>query len=550
MAWSKLEALCIPLMTTGAGSHYWSESEETVLMFKLAQLLTHPNAQVIGQNFSYDAQYFHRWLHYVPRLARDTMISQHVCFSNLQKSLDFLSSMYCEFHSYWKEEIKSTNEDEYWRYNCKDCVITFEVDEVEQKTITSMGLQSVQDFQQELFWPVLATMNRGIRMATEKRGEFAMMLSDEIAAREQYIIDVCGYPLNPASPKQMQEFFYDQLNFKPIIGRKTGNPTLDDEALHTICNRDPVIKPLVDKILELRSLNVFLSTFVNAPLDRDGRIRCSFNIAGTETYRFSSSKNAFGSGLNLQNIPAGGDMGSDLTLPNVRELLIPDPGMTFFDIDLNAADLRIVMWESDEPEAKAILNSGEDFYSVVGKEFYHDPSFNKKDPRRNKFFKPFCHGTNYLGTAKGLAERLGISVHEADRTQKWYFGKFPGVKRWQEDVKDQVVKRRMVQNVFGYRCYFFDRIEGTIFNQAIAWIPQSSIACLINRAYVNIHKNLKQVEILLQVHDSLAGQFPTYDGVQTIKAIVEQSLIELPYRDPMTIPVGVKTSTESWGACD
>jgi DNA polymerase-1 len=223
--------------------------------------------------------------------------------------------------------------------------------------------------------------------------------------------------------------------------------------------------------------------------------------------------------------------------------------MTFFDIDLNAADLRIVMWESDEPEAKAILNSGEDFYSVVGKEFYHDPSFNKKDPRRNKFFKPFCHGTNYLGTAKGLAERLGISVHEADRTQKWYFGKFPGVKRWQEDVKDQVVKRRMVQNVFGYRCYFFDRIEGTIFNQAIAWIPQSSIACLINRAYVNIHKNLKQVEILLQVHDSLAGQFPTYDGVQTIKAIVEQSLIELPYRDPMTIPVGVKTSTESWGAC-
>jgi DNA polymerase-1 len=348
----------------------------------------------------------------------------------------------------------------------------------------------------------------------------------------------------------MQEFFYDQLNFKPIIGRKTGNPTLDDEALHTICNRDPVIKPLVDKIHELRTLNDFLSTFVKAPLDRDRRIRCSFNIAGTETYRFSSSKNAFGSGLNLQNIPAGGDMGSDLTLPNVRELLIPDPGMIFFDIDLNAADLRIVMWESDEPEAKAILNSGEDFYSVVGKEFYHDPSFNKKDPRRNKFFKPFCHGTNYLGTAKGLAERLGISVHEADRTQKWYFGKFPGVKRWQEDVKDQVVKRRMVQNVFGYRCYFFDRIEGTIFNQAIAWIPQSSIACLINRAYVNIHKNLKQVEILLQVHDSLAGQFPTYDGVQTIKAIVEQSLIELPYRDPMTIPVGVKTSTESWGACD
>jgi len=548
IAWSKREAICIPLMTTAAGSHYWSEAEESVLMYKMQQLLTHVNAQVIGQNFSYDAQYFHRWLHYVPRLVRDTMLSQHVCFSNLQKSLDFLASMYCEHYTYWKEEIKSTNEDEYWRYNCKDCVITFEVDEVEQQTITSMGLQSVQDFQQELFWPVLTTMNRGIRMATEKRGAFAMMLSDEIAAREQYIIDVCGYPLNPASPKQMQEFFYDQLNFKPIIGRKTGNPTLDDEALHTICNRDPVIKPLVDKILELRSLNVFLSTFVNAPLDRDGRIRCSFNIAGTEPYRFSSSKNAFGSGLNLQNIPKGGDMGSDLTLPNVRELFIPDPGMTFFDIDLASADLRIVVWEADEPELKAMLLAGLDPYTEIAKEFYNDPKINKKDPRRQTF-KSFAHGTNYLGTAKGLAERLGLSVKDAERTQKWYFGRFPKIKRWQEDLKDQVVKRRMVQNVFGYRCYFFDRIEGTIFNQAAAWIPQSTVACIINRAYVNLHRTMPEVQVLLQVHDSLAGQYPTAGGEETLKQLLKQSEIVLPYADPVVIPVGVKTSTESWGAC-
>ena len=31
-------------------------------------------------------------------------------------------------------------------------------------------------------------------------------------------------------------------------------------------------------IQELRSLGVFLSTFVNAPVDLDGRMRCSFNI--------------------------------------------------------------------------------------------------------------------------------------------------------------------------------------------------------------------------------------------------------------------------------
>jgi DNA polymerase I-like protein with 3'-5' exonuclease and polymerase domains/uracil-DNA glycosylase len=554
VAWSKLEALCIPLMCVERPEGYWPLDQEVEVSFLLYKLLTHANAVVIGQNFSYDAQYFHRWLCFIPRLVRDTMIAQHCCFSNMQKSLDFLSSMYCESHLYWKEDGKTwdekTGEDQLWEYNCMDAVITYEVDEVEQKTVATMGLQAVHDFQQKLFWPVLRTMNYGIRVAAAKRGEFAMRLSDEIAAREQWLIDVIGHPLNPASPLQMQELFYGQLGFKPIINRKSGTVTCDDEALGKLADREPLVRPLVRKVLELRSLNVYLSTFVNAPLDSDGRIRCSFNIAGTETYRFSSSKNAFSSGLNLQNIPPGGETdGGELQLPNIRELFIPDAGCEFFDIDLNSADLSIVVWEADESEAKAILQSGEDFYSVVGKEFYKDPGFSKKDPRRNRFFKPFCHGTNYLGTAKGLAERLGISVHEADRTQKWYFGKFPGIKRWQEDIKDQVYKRRMVQNVFGYRTYYFDRIEGTIFNQAIAWIPQSTIACLINRAYVNIDANLPQVKVLLQVHDSLAGQYPIAGAEATRKAILANASITLPYSDPLTIGVGLKTSTSSWGAC-
>jgi DNA polymerase-1 len=277
-------------------------------------------------------------------------------------------------------------------------------------------------------------------------------------------------------------------------------------------------------------------------------MRCSFNIAGTETYRFSSSTNAFGSGLNLQNIPKGGG-NDDLELPNVRSLFVPDPGHTFFDIDLSSADLRIVVWESDEPEFKAMLKAGADPYTEIAKEFYHDPTITKKDPRRQTF-KSFAHGTNYLGTAKGLAERLGLSVHQAEQTQKWYFGRFPRIKKWQDDLRDQVTKRRMVQNVFGYRWYIFDRIEGTIFNQAAAWIPQSTVACLINRAYVAIDEQLPWCQVLLQVHDSLAGQFPAHMGQAAVDQIVRLAEIPLPYADPLTIGVGVKTSTVSWGECD
>ena len=554
LAWSKLEAICIPLMCVERQEGYWTEEEEAVLMWELYLLLTHTNVEVIGQNFLYDAQYFYRHLHYIPRVARDTMLSQHVLFSNMPKGLDFLSSMYCAYHAFWKDDGKDwnekTGEDQLWTYNCEDAVRTFEVDVGQQPIINQMQLREVHDFQQKLFWPVLRTMNRGLRVDFAKRASFAMQLSEEIAAREAWLADVLGFPVNIRSPAQMKELFYGTLGQRPIISRKTGRVTCDDEALGKLADREPLLRPLVKKIQELRSLGVFLSTFIGAPVDVDGRMRCSFNIGGTETYRFSSSTDAFGSGLNLQNIPKGGGGGADeLELPNVRSLFVPDPGFTFFDIDLASADLRIVVWESDEPEMKAMLREGLDPYTEIAKEFYHDPSITKKDPRRQTF-KSFAHGTNYLGTAKGLAERLGLPVHQAEQTQKWYFNRFPRIKKWQDDLKDQVFKRRMVQNVFGYRCYFFDRIEGTIFNQAAAWIPQSTVACLINRAYAAIDQQLPHVEILLQVHDSLAGQFPSHLGERAVNDIVKCAEIALPYSDPLIIPVGVKTSRESWGGCE
>lgn len=551
IAWSATEAICIPLMCTERIEGYWTEAEEADLVHRIWRLTTHPNARCVGQNFSYDAQYTDRYWGFVPRVVRDTMIAQHSCFSTMQKGLDFLSSMYCTFHEYWKDEGKEWNpdipEDQYWRYNCKDAVITFEVDDEEQKLVDALGLRGPHDFQQKLFWPVLKTMQRGVRINEQTRGQFRLSVQQQINDRQAWVEDVLGEPINIKSPAQMCDLFYVKLGQPVVLGRKTRTPSTDDEALGRISAREPALRPLVKKIQELRSLGVFMSTFINSTCDVDGRMRSSFSIPGTDTYRFSSSANAFGSGLNLQNIPKG-DEGADLSLPNIRSMFVPDHGRTFFDIDLSSADLRIVVWESDEPEMKAMLREGLDPYTEVAKEFYHDPSMSKKDPRR-QLFKAFCHGTHYLGSAKGLAERLGLLVHEAEKTQAWYLGKFSRIKTWQDDLKDQVNKRRMVENIFGYRRYFLERIEGTIYNVAAAWIPQSTVGCLINRAYMAIHEQEPEVEILLQVHDSLAGQFPTRRAEELTRRIIELAEIPLPYNDPLVIPVGCKTSDVSWGEC-
>ena len=552
LAWNTKSAICIPLMCAEKPAGYFPLEEEVEVLWALKELLTHENCQGIGQNFHYDAQYIFRHWFFHPRLIYDTMIMQHALFSNMEKGLGYLSSVYCEHHIYWKDEGKTwdvhTGEEQLWNYNCKDAIATFEVCSSLLELATNLNMMKVVEFQLSLYEPVLETMERGLRMDFQQRGALAIELMQAIEQRRDWINEVCETELNTASPVQMMDYFYNVLKQKPIISRKTKKPTCDDEALGKLAAKEPLLLPLVKQISELRSLSVFNSTFIAAPVDSDGRMRSTFKIAGTDTYRFASSENAFGTGMNLQNVPKGGATAT-LSLPNIRKLFIPDPGKMFFDIDLSSADLRIVVWESDEGEMKAMLREGLDPYTEVAKEFYQDRSIDKKDPRRQTF-KSFCHGTHYLGTAKGLAERLGLLVHEAERTQAWYFSRFPKIKLWQDELKNQIFSRRMVENVFGYKFHILERIEGTVINEVAAWIPQSTVAILINHAYRNIFDNLKEVEVLLQVHDSLAGQFPIENAKHWETRILEEASIALPYAEPLIIPVGIKTSLQSWGGCD
>lgn len=249
--------------------------------------------------------------------------------------------------------------------------------------------------------------------------------------------------------------------------------------------------------------------------------------------------------MNLQNIPSGS---AGEGLPNVRKLFLPDPAKTFFDIDLDSADLRIVVAESNCLEMKSMFAQGLKPYVEVAKEYYRDPTITKSHPSY-PMFKALCHATNYLGTPNGISGRIGLVVHEVERIQKWYYGKFPEIKSWQESIINQVNTLRYVENPFGYRLHFFDRIEGTIYNQAIAWIPQSTVGCLINRGYLNLHNTEREIQVLLQVHDSLAGQYPTHMGDEALARITRACSVPIPYADPLIIPVGIKSSEISWGDC-
>jgi uracil-DNA glycosylase len=312
IAWSDHEALCIPLLCVERPEGYWTHDEECEVVWHLYRLLTHPNVLVVGQNFIYDAQYILRHWHFYPRNVRDTMLAQHVCFPGMPKSLDHIASMYCEWYVYWKDDGKEwdkgadQDEDKYWAYNCEDCVRTYEADAALQDVVDRMGLREPHDFQQSLFGPVLRTMVRGVRVDGEERTRMLKELRDHAKQLESEVHEMVGYPLNPKSPKQMQQFFYEEMGCAPVRNRKTKTLSCDDEALDTIAKKESLMAPIVARIKEYRSCETLASNALKASaIGYDGRIHCSYNITGTITFRFSSSTDAFGSGMNLQNITDG-----------------------------------------------------------------------------------------------------------------------------------------------------------------------------------------------------------------------------------------------------
>ena len=302
-------------------SGYWTEGEEKEIVVMIRKLLTHPNVRSIGQNYLYDAQYMAAFWGFVPTCWLDTMIGHHSLWPGTQKGLDYLSSLYCNYHRYWKDESKdwdpNVGEAQLWEYNCKDAVTTWEVAHVLDALADQLGLRIPFDIQQRQFAMVLRMMLRGIRIDTNVRASVSSDLITSVSEYEARFHDIMPKELIPVmktkaspwwrSPNQQARIFYDGLGLSELKNRKTGNRTFNDEALERVSRIEPMLTPIVRMLQEYRSIGVFQNNFCRAELDPDDRMRCSFNISGTETIRWSSNKNAFGRGTNLQNIPSGSE---------------------------------------------------------------------------------------------------------------------------------------------------------------------------------------------------------------------------------------------------
>ena len=202
---------------------------------------------------------------------------------------------------------KATEQDfSRWKYNVKDVQYTHEVEQNLQDILSneSSARQEFYRFKVEDLLPaVIRTTRRGVLTDIHKQAELKALFTEISENSEATINNMIKYTspeggniLNVRSSTQVKRLFKDYFLVDPIKDRKSGSETFGSDAMLVYLNQYPLLAPLITSILEYRSINVFLRTFLSAKVDEDNHMRSSYNVSGAATDRLSSRKNSFGRG--------------------------------------------------------------------------------------------------------------------------------------------------------------------------------------------------------------------------------------------------------------
>lgn len=432
---------------------------------------------------------------------------------------------------------KLSHNDALWIYNGLDTCVTHEVLTAILPQITPV-IAPTYRFSRDLQGPILEMNMRGLRVDLWRRDEVLADYRTKIVVLEQQldalVRDGIGFPewrstSSWRSNKVMCELLYDTLGLPVQRKRRpdgTSGPTADHDALERLeCYM--LAEPIVKHIFALRDLGKKVS-FLQTAVDPDGRLRTSFNIAGTTTGRLASSYSDFGTGTNLQNV-------ENL----LRSVFVADPGMKFCNIDLEQGDSRgvgAIHWQLfRDGRYLDACESGDLHTKVAQGAFRHllwtDNAGENRAIANQHFHRTFTyrdaakrlgHGTNYQGQADKMSRATHIPLTHIKSFQTNYLEEFPAFALWWRWVQESLRDTRQITTLLGRQRHFLgDWKDPETIRQAVAYEPQSITADTIDRGLLAIWR-ANRVQLLLQVHDSVLFQFPEAQEAEIVPWAIAQ----------------------------
>ena len=396
------------------------------------------------------------------------------------------------------------------------------VDALYEALAPAMEERQLHTLYYEVELPLCAVLARmecaGMRVDADALAAFGSEMDAQLKALEQCICEKAGAPFNINSPKQLGEVLFERLQLPHGKKTKTGWSTNAD-----VLEKLRWENPIVEEVRQYRQYAKFRSTYCDGLLKviaPDGRIHTSFQMTATATGRLSSTE------PNLQNIPTRTQLGSEF-----RRMFIPADGCVLVDADYSQIELRLLAHIADDEAMKQAFLSGEDIHTVTAAQVFGVPAEQVTRQMRSHA-KAVNFGIVYGISAFSLAQDIGVPVYEAKEYIETYFERFPGIRRYMDEVVKQAKERGYVETLM-HRRRALPELTASNFNtrsfgeRVARNMPiQGTAADVIKLAMVRVDERLRRekraARLILQVHDELIVECPEAEKEAVAALLTEE----------------------------
>jgi len=498
----------------------------------------------------------------VKNLAFDTMIAAALCGRRAiglkQLALELFQAEMTEIKTLigvGKKQITMAEVpiDQAGQYAAADADFTWRLYEYFEPEIDEHEARYVNEDIELPLLPVLVEMQRnGMIIDKAALAEMSELLGADVEQIKQAATAVIGgRELNLASNQQVAALLIDELGAPKTRKTKTGY-SMDANALEKISETtglDDRVYQIADAVLKYRELTKLKSTYVDAlPLlvnPQTQRVHTSFNQVGSATGRLSSTD------PNVQNIPVRTELGK-----RVRKAFIADAanGWQFLAADYSQIELRILAHLSQEPGLLEAFHKGEDIHAATAKAMYGVDDVSSDQRRIAKILN---FGVIYGLGPVGVARQTDLTRQQGQEFIDLYFGKYPGIRDYIEEVKQSARDTGYAQTITGRRRYLPDINAGHPGHRAAAErvsvnMPiQGTAADVIKLAMVNISNEMKtqkmQSKMSIQVHDELIFEIAPGELMEMQMMVTSM----MPAAMDLAVPLLVEAKTgPTWGDMD
>ena len=483
---------------------------------KLRTVFENREITKIGQNIKFDYLFLKSYGINIEGFLFDTMIADYLLNPEQRHNMNILSEKYLSYSPVkietligekgkQQKKISQAPLQNVAEYAIEDADVTIRLKNILEQELKKNNLYDLYCNIESPLIRILGDMEyAGVRIDSEKLNTFGQKLNTKLIELDNEIKTMSGdSTLNISSPKQLGIVLFEKMGLNDNAKRtKTKQYSTDEETLMSMRGKHPVI----DKILEYRSIKKLLSTYIEALPElinaKTGRIHTSFNQAVTATGRLSSSN------PNLQNIPVRDEDGREIR----KAFVAYDQNHVLVSADYSQIELRLMAHLSGDKNLIDAFNSGEDVHTSTAAKIYHT-GINEVTREQRTKAKTANFGIIYGISGFGLAQRLNIANKEARELIDGYFELYPEVKNYMNKSIEQAREKGFAETIFGRKRWLPNInsgnaiVRGLAERNAINAPIQGSAADIIKIAMIRIDKRLRDenmsAKMILQVHDEL-----------------------------------------------